>query len=1253
MHNKHIKILAIDDNRDNLVTIKALIGDIFPKAKVLTAISGKEGIDIAITESPDIILLDIVMPVMDGFEVCNKLKEDKTLADIPVIFLTANKDDKATRIHALEVGAEAFLAKPIDESELLAQIRAMLKIRMANLEKRDENIRLKAIVDERTKELKRAYSATLNLLEDLKAENEARKQTEERLRHSEEKFRDMSDLLPQVIFEMTLDQEITYVNQQAKEGFGYEIEEIIGCDLEKIFASEELERIKRNIGWKIAGTPDMNKEYKMKRKDGTIFPAMIYSNIIYKENKPVGLRGVIFDVTEQKKAQAKIIESESRYYGLYTMLRLMSDTMPDMLWVKDLDGNYTFANKSLCENLLFAADTNEPIGHSTLYFSERSNKLHPEDSDWDDFGKTCVESDKATIREMKQMQFDQFGKVHGKFVYLDVRKAPLYNENNELIGIVGTARDITEKKHAEEKLLYVTRLYALLSQINQAIVRTKTVEKLLEKVCRLAIQFGHFKMAWIGIYQEEENLLKPVVSAGFVNGYLDIISIKPNTSPEGSGPTGRAFAENKAVFCNDIANDPRMKPWKNEALKRGYKSSFAAPLYRKGTAFAVISLYATEINFFDEEEQKLLSEVCDDISHAIDAIDSETERKNTEAALVASEAKYREFIENSPEAIAIFSDGIVNYVNKECLRLLKATSKEQLLGIPVIEFIQPEHRLEVCEKVEQLSNQEEHIPMPAVEEKYVCLDGTAIDVEVKMMRMMLDGKPAMQLTARDITDRKLVEKALEDSRMELRTIYDYAPVMMCVVDSQRRIQFANKAFTALTGWNETLLKGGTVGNVIGCIQSTDTASKCGFRPRCNTCTLRLALEDTYNTGKSHQNIEFQSMMTVGNINHEVFLLGSTALIPAADQKKVLLCFHEITDRKHAEEALQKSETLLRTFIDNSPFEIWARDNESVGILENKKLVKHYGSIIGTTPYTDNRIDKITFKNWEKLNERVFAGETIDEEYEFKVGDEIRSFQQIVFPIKSNKKIIGIAGFNIDITERKMAENALSESQTKLKKFAAHLQNVREEERVLLAREIHDELGQILIAIKIDMGILKQNVMKSLNKEHSGEVLEKFDNLVTLVNNTIKTARKIITDLRPEVLELLGFSEAVKLHMKNFQERYHIECSYINTIRFLNLDSQQSVALFRIIQEALNNVAKHARATRVVVEINRQNRNLLLQISDNGIGFDENQKKNSDSYGLIGMRERVFLLDGELVIFSKPGEGTRIRITMPYSESSTP
>jgi signal transduction histidine kinase len=174
MQDRNIKILAIDDNQDNLISLKALIKESFPFADIITALNGKRGIELADAEDPDLILLDIVMPGMNGFEVCRTLKASKKLSEIPVVFVTALKDDRESRLIALEAGAEAFLAKPIDESELTAQVRAMVKIKTAHIEKRDEKERLAALVADRTRELEHELAVRKRVeVELIKAKNKA------------------------------------------------------------------------------------------------------------------------------------------------------------------------------------------------------------------------------------------------------------------------------------------------------------------------------------------------------------------------------------------------------------------------------------------------------------------------------------------------------------------------------------------------------------------------------------------------------------------------------------------------------------------------------------------------------------------------------------------------------------------------------------------------------------------------------------------------------------------------------------------------------------------------------------------------------------------------------------------------------------------------------------------------------------------------------------------------------------------------
>ncbi len=208
--------------------------------------------------------------------------------------------------------------------------------------------------------------------------------------------------------------------------------------------------------------------------------------------------------------------------------------------------------------------------------------------------------------------------------------------------------------------------------------------------------------------------------------------------------------------------------------------------------------------------------------------------------------------------------------------------------------------------------------------------------------------------------------------------------------------------------------------------------------------------------------------------------------------------------------------------------------------------------------------------------------------------------------------------------------------------------MREEENVALAREIHDDLGQTLVVLKINMGMLKNKIIKSDTPKDSIEILDEFDNMVSLIGKTIKTARRIMSGLRPELLEMNGFTSAASSYLLEFEERYQIKCEFTPETLSLEMNSQQSLAFFRILQESLNNIAKHSKATLVKVQLKNELSKLALEIIDNGIGFDINNSSRQDSYGMIGMKERVVLLGGELDIISEIGKGTSVRVEIPWS-----
>ncbi|HOC36993.1 MAG TPA: PAS domain S-box protein [Tenuifilaceae bacterium] len=179
---------------------------------------------------------------------------------------------------------------------------------------------------------------------------------------------------------------------------------------------------------------------------------------------------IVRDVTSRTNAENALKESEEKYYNLYNLMRLMADTIPDMVWAKDLNQNYIFANKAFCSTILNARDTDEPVGKNDMFFAKRERESHPENPEWHTFGELCMNSDLDTLRELKEMQFDEYGNVKGKFIFLDVHKSPLYDKNGKLIGVVGSGRDITEKKKMEEHLSLSEKTYrGIINSISEAV----------------------------------------------------------------------------------------------------------------------------------------------------------------------------------------------------------------------------------------------------------------------------------------------------------------------------------------------------------------------------------------------------------------------------------------------------------------------------------------------------------------------------------------------------------------------------------------------------------------------------------------------------------------------------------------------------------------------------------------------------------------------------------------------------------------
>lgn len=232
----------------------------------------------------------------------------------------------------------------------------------------------------------------------------------------------------------------------------------------------------------------------------------------------------------------------------------------------------------------------------------------------------------------------------------------------------------------------------------------------------------------------------------------------------------------------------------------------------------------------------------------------------------------------------------------------------------------------------------------------------------------------------------------------------------------------------------------------------------------------------------------------------------------------------------------------------------------------------------------------------------------------------------------------------DITFRKRAEEELKTSHEQLRELAARLQQAREEERAFIAREIHDELGQLLTGLKIDIKWLEKRL--PANAENSLALKEKTVSILELVDETIVALRRIATELRPGVLDTLGLNAAIEWQAQEFSKRTGIDCEISEQTDYKLKDPKCEAALFRIFQEALTNVARHSEASRVRISLSRHNGSLILQVRDNGRGITDKEMADPHSIGLLGMRERAHVFGGEVKVSGLPNRGTIVTAKIP-------
>ncbi|HUK13220.1 MAG TPA: PAS domain S-box protein [Thermoanaerobaculaceae bacterium] len=356
-------------------------------------------------------------------------------------------------------------------------------------------------------------------------------------------------------------------------------------------------------------------------------------------------------------------------------------------------------------------------------------------------------------------------------------------------------RDVSERKQHEARIAHLNRLLRTILEINQLIVRERDRDRLFAEACRVVVEHGGFHMAWVGAVDRASAQVVPVAWAGAEAGYLAAIRVRADESPLGSGPTGLAARTGRLVVVNDWASDERVAPWREEASRRGYRSSAGVPLPVRGRVEFVLTVYASEAAAFGPEAVSLLGGLGSDVGFALETIDNEARRAGAEAALRASEQRYRDLVDSVRDVVISMSpDGTLTSLSS-AFEAVTGWKPEEFLGRSFVELIDPadaERALEIFGRF--LAGEQVGLFELRVRRR----DGGVVMGEFTANPRFEQGRLAeFHGIGRDVTERKRAEAQL----MRLAAAVEQAAEAIVITDPEGRIQYVNPAFVRATGYD--------------------------------------------------------------------------------------------------------------------------------------------------------------------------------------------------------------------------------------------------------------------------------------------------------------------------------------------------------------------------------------------------------------------------------------------------------------------
>jgi two-component system, NarL family, sensor histidine kinase UhpB len=478
-----------------------------------------------------------------------------------------------------------------------------------------------------------------------------------------------------------------------------------------------------------------------------------------------------------------------------------------------------------------------------------------------------------------------------------------------------------------------------------------------------------------------------------------------------------------------------------------------------------------------------------------------------------------------------------------------------------------------------------------------------------------------------LLERKRADDELRRQKEVLQKIFDHIPVMISFWDEHGRLEVVNREWERVRGWSLEEIRESTAD----------------------------ILAESYPDPQEYQRArdfihaatgEWEDFKTRAQDGRMIDTMW--AILPLSDGTSINIG-QDITERKRAEEKLRQSESQLVEAQRLAGISSWIWDIQNNSITWSEELYRMYG--VDPQEFTPTLDTFMRFLHPEDMD---FVAREIDTavknleplDYHIRI---VRRDGEVRI-LHSRGKIVAdehglplrMYGAVQDVTERVLAEDQLKGSNEKLRALAARLQSVREEESLRIAREIHDVLGGAMTGLKIDLAWVNKRIRDASDES----VQQKIALMNEMIDDTIKTIRHISSELRPSVLDDLGLAATIEWQAREFETRTEIKCRITSLAEDVPLDEARATALFRIFQEILTNVMRHAHATLVEVSMQEQNGELILRVKDNGVGIRESDVADTTSLGILGMRERALVFGGQISIEGSEGKGTTLTVRIP-------